>query len=422
MRFLFRQLSYDLNANLLLRPTLWLGACVFLAFGLPVVERGWLREIPAARPILELLRLEPSTAQTLLSTLAGSMMSVVSVVYSILLVALSLASMQFSTRILAGFVRDRFSQQVLGLFIGTFAYCLTLLRSIQSDPADVPGMAVAFAMLLALLSLGSLVLFIHHMVMGIQANVIVDRIATETEGVIAAVFPDKAETEVAGEGSGHRQVFAPKAGYLQLIDTEGMLRLSGGQAIELLRPMGSFVTRETALFRVDTPPALDAELVGMVDIGPFRTMQDDAEFGFRQIVDIGLKAISPAINDPSTGATCIDHLGRLLGEVARRYPPRRRYGARGNLVIPNTSFSDLLDLSVDQLRQYGKADMAICLRLMRMLGDLAPFVRESADRDRLHQHARMVLESAVKHFPELDCTELHRRHAVILGKPPATTE
>ncbi|HND32193.1 MAG TPA: DUF2254 family protein, partial [Myxococcota bacterium] len=297
MRFLFRQLSYDLNANLLLRPALWLAGCVLLAFALPAVEREWLREIHTLHPFLELLRLEPGTAQTLLSTLAGSMMSVVSVVYSILLVALSLASMQFSTRILAGFVRDRFSQQVLGLFIGTFAYCLSLLRSIQSDPADVPGLAVAFAMLLALLSLGSLVLFIHHMVMGIQANVIVDRIATETEGVIAAVFPEQPEPERAGVAVGSRLVFAPRAGYLQLMDIEGMLRLSGGKSIEVLRPMGSFVSRATALFRVDTPPALDAELVAMVDIGPFRTMQDDVEFGFRQIVDIGLKAISPAVND-----------------------------------------------------------------------------------------------------------------------------
>jgi uncharacterized membrane protein len=208
MRFLFRQLAYDLNANLLLRPALWLVGCVLLSLGVPAVERSLLRTMPSVRPLLDFLSLEPGTAQTLLSTLAGSMMSVVSVVYSILLVALSLASMQFSTRILAGFVRDRFSQQVLGLFIGTFAYCLGLLRSIRSDPADVPGLAVALAMLLAMLSLGSLVLFIHHMVMGIQANVIVDRIATETERVIATVFLEEAAKEVGRGGGGSRLVLA----------------------------------------------------------------------------------------------------------------------------------------------------------------------------------------------------------------------
>ncbi len=422
MRFLFRQLSYDLNANLLLRPALWLIACGLLSLGVPVVERRLLRPMPAFRPLLDFLSLEPGTAQTLLSTLAGSMMSVVSMVYSILLVALSLASIQFSTRILAGFVRDRFSQQVLGLFIGTFAYCLGLLRSIRSDPADVPGLAVALAMLLAMLSLGSLVLFIHHIVMGIQANVIVDRIAAETEGVIATVFPEEAPKEESGGGRGSRLVLAPRAGYLQLIDIEGLLDLSGGKAIEVLRPMGSFVSTGTALFRVDTAPELDRQMVKLVDIGPFRTMQDDVEFGFRQIVDIGLKAISPAVNDPSTGATCIDHLGRLLGAVARRHPPRTHFGAQGQLVVPNTCFADLLDLSVDQLRQYGKTDMAICLRLMRALGDVVPFVRDPADRHHLLQHAKVILESAVRSFPELDCAELHRRHAVILEEATATAE
>lgn len=191
MSFFYRKWAYDLNANLLVRPALWLFGCVVLSLLVPTLERQWLRASPFASPLLEALFLEPGTAQTVLSTLAGSMMSVVSVVYSILLVALSLASVQFSTRILAGFVRDRFSQQVLGIFVGTFAYCLGVLRSIRSDPPDVPALSVALALLLALLSLASMVLFIHHIVMGIQANVIVDRIASETEGVIRTVCPEK---------------------------------------------------------------------------------------------------------------------------------------------------------------------------------------------------------------------------------------
>ena len=418
--FLIRQIRYNLSTSLLFRPALFLTVGVLLSLLLPAVERAWLRPILALQPIYEIFFLEPASAQLLLATLAGALMSVISVVYSILLVALSLASIQFSTRILAGFMRDRVSQNVLGMFIGTFAWCLGTIRAIRLDPPDVPLFSVTAAVAMAPICLGALVMFIHHIIRSIQANHIADRIATETEPIIRAVFPATPSPALSWSppAAPPARLIAPTAsGYIQLIDQARLQELAAGRTVQLLRPMGSFATSGVPLIAVwgAVDAAWEVEAIGCIDIGAERTMQEDAEFGLRQIVDIGLKAISPAVNDPSTGATCVDHLGRLLGLAADRHPPITDFPATdGHLHIPDTTMIAMLDLAVEQLRQYGRADMAICLRLIRMLGDLAPRLRDTADRDRLRFHADQILSHATTVFSAGDCEELRRRHDRLL--------
>lgn len=139
-------------------------------------------------------------------------------------------------------------------------------------------------------------------------------------------------------------------------------------------------------------------------------MQEDAEWGLRQIVDIGLKAISPAVNDPLTGALCIDHLSRLLIRAGQRgTPPSVQVVGAGTVVIPAPVFSDLVDLAFDQLRQYGRADLAICLRLLRAMADVAEAVDHADGRDRLREHAGAVVAGARAAFPTEDLRELDRR-------------
>ncbi len=413
--FALRQWSYDLDSNLLFRPAVWLVSLLGLGALLPMVEAALAADYPAFAALSRFLSTEPASAQLLMATVAGAVMTVVSVVYSILLVALSLASMQFSTRILAGFMRDRVSRSVLGLFVGTLAYCLAVVRAIHTDPPFVPGVALTLGLALALCCLGGLVLFIHHIVKSIQANVLVDRIATETEAVLDAVYPPRPGPDAPFPEGELPHVFpAPASGYIQLIDVAGLLRFAPGARVRVERPNGAFIARGLPLLRADRP--FPAGVGACVDIGAMRTMQDDAEFGFRQIVDIALKAISPAINDPSTGATCIDHLGRLLLHTAGRECGPRVHAGNGALVyLPVPRFVDLLDLSVEQLRQYGRADMAICLRLMRVLGEVAPTVHQPAARARIREHADAIRHEAAQHFPAHDRGELEVRYERVVA-------
>lgn len=411
---MLRQLSYDLDTNLLFRPAILLVALLLAGVLLPSAELALSARLPGVALLSDLLAPNAATSQLVLATVAGAMMSVVSVVYSILLVALSLASMQFSTRILAGFMRDPLSRSVLGLFVGTFAYCLALLTRIHDGPGGVPGLSVAGAMLLAFTALGALVLYIHHIVRSIQANVLIDRIARATEGVLDAAFPQGAAPAPAFTATSLPvTVPSDRSGYLQLIDAEGLLRAAPGANLQMLRGNGAFVAEGVALMRADRPVDA-ARLLACVDIGPERTMQDDAEFGLRQIVDIALKALSPAVNDPSTAATCVDHLGRLLIRVANRPMGAQVHQAGGGaLLIPCPRFEDLLDLAVEQIRQYGKGDMATALRLMRVLGELWHTVPEGDRRDRIRMHAERVREAAQANFCAADNVELDRRFAAL---------
>jgi uncharacterized membrane protein len=414
LRFRLEQLGWDVAASLLVRPFALIGALAGLAEALPVLERN--RVIGFPGPWATWFATEPGSAQVVLGTLAGSMMTVVSVVYTLLVVALTLASMQFSTRILTLFLRHRSTQWTLGLVAGTFAYCVLVLRSVRVDPPFVPHVALALAVALVLGSLGALVWFVHHIANGIQANHLVDRLAADTERVIDAVWPAERAAELAPPGPGGTPVHADRSGYVQLIDVRGLRALAAeGRAVVVERGMGRFVSAGAVLgwLAPHTPEAAD-RMRAAFDIGAVRTMQDDIEWGFRQVVDIALKAISPAVNDPSTAATCIDHLTRLLTRALRRFPPAgvERYGA-GTLVVPQTTPIDLIDLAFEQLRQYGRADMAVALRLLRAFGEVAAAADDPAVRARLATHARL-LESAVRPaFAPEDCDELTRRAAAV---------
>jgi uncharacterized membrane protein len=175
-----------------------------------------------------------------------------------------------------------------------------------------------------------------------------------------------------------------------------------------------FVPEGAPLWVVSTPvsPAVAAGLVAAVDIGPIRTMQDDVEWGLRQIVDIGLKAISPAVNDPSTGALCIDHLSRLLIRAGRRGAPVSVFrSGPSTVVVPAPRLPELIDLAFDQLRQYGKTDMAIALRVVRAIGDVAEAVTDPAGRARLAVHLAWVERAVGAAFSQEDLDELQHRVA-----------
>lgn len=336
LHFHARQQLYNLTSGMFFRPTLIITTLSIVAIAATI-------SLGHGRGFAWLFPGEPSAAQLVLSTIASSMMTVVSVVYSILLVALSLASMQFSTRVLRHFIRDKVSQQTLGVFVGTFVYCLLLLRVVQSQPTPVvPELGVGIAIVLALVAMAQLVYFIHHISQFIQANHLVDSIANEAETVIDAVFPSKgsivAPLPAQWSDRPRSPVISSGSGYVQLLDEPGLAQIARALdgVIVVHVSVGHFATKGLPIAFVHSNKSVDERtrdaIVDCFDLGPIRTMQDDAEWGVRQIVDIALKAISPAVNDPSTAATCIDQLGRLLVHAALRADPPDRYAAEGESV------------------------------------------------------------------------------------------
>lgn len=421
--FRLRQLTWDARESLLVRPGLIIAAYAAASLALLWFESETAAGRAVAAALVRTFPMEPANAQIVLGTLAGALMTVVSVVYSTLIVGLSLASIQFSTRILASFVRDLPAQATLGALVGTFVFALSALRSTHVDA--VPIVTVYATLALALVALAVLVWFVHHIVKNIQANYLVDRLAGEAEPVLDAVFgPALAPGEEPAPAAdpapppGAVPVLAARSGYVQLLSVPDLLTAADGGHLVLTRGMGQFVVAGTPLAWWAGPRAVDADAVNAaVDVGAMRTLQDDAEWGVRQIVDIGLKAISPAVNDPSTGATCLDHIGRLVVRVAARQSPAGRH-TRGATIVehPTTSFADLVELGFAQLRQYGRADMALTLRILRVLTDVAAATPHAAGRAALLRQGRLAHEGATAAFGASDREELDARWAALRGR------
>jgi len=373
---------------------------------------------------------DPQIAQVILGGIGASIMTVVSIVFAILLMTLTLASMQFSPRIMLGFVRDRVTQWTLGIFLGTFCYCMAALPAARSQPKPfAPVATVLGAMLLALACVAWLLFFIHHISQAISVNQIVDRIASETEAVVDETMPwprklshidvDERIDSLKWESSISSEV----SGYVRYIDIKRLTALAKSYHAKLrvLRRVGHFVPQGVPLLmvsRAHQTPERAAALRGAFDFGPSRTLQQDVEFGVLQIVDIALKAISPAVNDPSTAISCVDQLSRILIRVAAREPPETRlYDPPGVLrvYIPWLGFERLLDSAFEQIRLYSKADVAVSLRILRALGDIAATIRDPQIHQIVLDRANRIVAGCAERLGEPEMTEIRARLSA-LGK------
>jgi uncharacterized membrane protein len=372
---------------------------------------------------------DPGVAQVILSSIATSIMTVVSIVFAILLMTLTLASTQFSPRILISFVRDRTTQRTLGVFLGTFTYCMAALPAARTLPHPfVPVATVTGAMVLALVCVGWLIYFINHISQSISVNHIVDRIARETELVIDEFMPyprdpfqlrDRSEPSSAEHWA---PILNRQSGYIRYVDINRLVALAKAYRIcvHLERRVGQFVPAGVPLMRISKPERAPADgarhLIAAVDIGPARTMQQDVEFGIIQIVDIALRAISPAVNDPSTAISCVDQLSRIIILWISRVPPPSHYYAPPHvrrLFVPWMSFDGLLDTTFEQIRHYAVADVAVSLRLMRAFDDIASTTQHADLRTRLLERARCVAAGCAGHLPKDELVELQRRLAAL---------
>jgi uncharacterized membrane protein len=426
---LLRSAIYSLRGGFLIRPlaiALILGA---IGAALSSLEES-IPEISAGIPnTLFPSHDDPGVAQVILSSIATSIMTVVSIVFAILLMTLTLASTQFSPRILISFVRDRTTQWTLGVFLGTFSYCMAALPAARALPHPfAPVATVTGAMVLALVCVGWLIYFINHISRSISVNHILDRIARETELVIddfmphprgPFALPDHGELSPAKVETA---VLSRQSGYICYVDINRLIALAKAWHIcmHLERRVGQFVPAGVPLARVPRAERVPTDhahhVLAAFDIGPTRTMQQDVEFGVIQIVDIALRAMSPAVNDPSTAISCVDQLSRILILWISRAPPPSRYYAPPHvirLIMPWLSLDGLLDTAFEQIRHYAVADVAVSMRLIRAFDDIAGTTPLTDVRASLLQRARHVAAGCASHLSTDDLAGLQRRLAAL---------
>jgi uncharacterized membrane protein len=425
---LLQSFAYELRGGFLIRPF-----AVALLLGLVGALLSSAEEaFPALQAwvptILFPSRQDPQTAQVILSSIATSIMTVVSVVFAILLMTLTLASTQFSPRILVSFVRDRATQWTLGVLLGVFAYCIAALPAARSQPMPfVPVMTVTGAMILALTAVAWLIFFIHHISQAISVNHIVDRIARETELTIHNLMPharsgyERTPLRVIPEASG-TPILNSRPGYIRNIDLGRLLGLAKEWriGIRVERGVGQFIPAGVPLLSVTRQsrisPLRATELLDAFDIGPTRTLQQDVEFGIIQIVDIALRAISPAVNDPSTAMSCIDQLSSILITWCGRAPPPLVLCDPPHVPRVEAPWPDLerlLSTAFDQIRHYATGDLAVNLRLLRAMADIASTTDRLDVRKALGDRARLLVERASENMLASDAAKLRQRLATL---------
>jgi len=363
-------------------------------------------------------------ASLVLGTIAGSMITIAGVVFSMTLVALSLASSQLGPRLLRNFMRNTTNQVVLGTFVATFVYCLLVLRTIRraDEIAFVPHLSVTIGVLFALVSLGVLIYFIHHVSVSIQADEVVARVGKELVEAIDRLFPEQigheqSQPAIESPDAGIPEAFDKEArpiaavgdGYLQLIDADALMTLAMEEDVLLRveRRPGQYVVIGGPLVMVwlgdRVTDAFAARVNSAFALGNQRTAAQDMEFAVHQLVEIAVRTLSPGINDPFTAVACVDRLGSALSRLAQRdMPSPYRFDEQHRLrvVAAPISFPETVDAAFNQIRQYARSSAAVTIRLLETIAVIAGVVHRPGDRAALRRHAEMIARGAREGLPE----------------------
>ncbi|HZD87218.1 MAG TPA: DUF2254 domain-containing protein [Gaiellaceae bacterium] len=370
--------------------TLWF-LPTLIGAGYVALALGLLRVDATVNPHAIVFSGSAQAARTVLQTIADALITTAGLTFSVTMVVLQLASTQFSPRVLRNFLGDRIAQITIGAFVGIFAYCLVALRSIGASGAahvPVPRLTVTVASVLALLALVLLVVFIHHFARLIQASELTAGLGGETLRAIDKLYPsgfgaaeeeDPAEIVARWRGAGARgTVAAGRAGFVQSIDL-GVLetRLPEPRPrVHVLVAPGDFVGKGEPIVEVwpeDAADALHAAADHAVATAGERDIDQDAHFGIRQLVDIALKAISPAMNDPTTAATCIGYLRSALVVLAAREIPsavRRPEDGGEPIIVRRREFGEYLD-TIAEIGRYANGDARVVRDLLAALERVA---------------------------------------------------
>jgi uncharacterized membrane protein len=323
----------------------------------------------------------PTTANTLLTTIVGATAALTGFVVTVSVLVVQMATGTFSARYMRVWYRDRLLKAVLAVLVGTLTMSFTLLRRVGSD--FVPNLGVSIAGALLVLALVLFLFFLDrfvHRLRPVAVAALVSRQGRRQFRAAADALGAYEDEEAPLLASPALVVRAGRSGSFQAIDVRGLVRWAERHdcVLSLPHPVGDFVTADNALIRVhgsvDDPGRAEVVLRRMTALGIERTIEQDPAFAIRILVDIAIKALSPAVNDPTTAVQAIDHLGDLLhlvggASLARRALVRDRAG-RVRLAVTTRSWADFLALAVTEIRAYGGGAIQVVRRLRAMLEDL----------------------------------------------------
>ncbi len=417
-------------------PILIITATIGLAVGLLYLDN--LIDFQPSGIIQYVFTGSADSARSVLSTISGAMIGVAGTVFSITLVALTLASSQFGSRLLRNFMHEQLNQIVLGTYISTYVYCLIVLNTIKETDqiSFIPTISVFVSIVAAVANIILLIVFIHHIAISIQADKVISDISDSMSKNINVLFPESIGEEpdpaaapavdaLKAKFQYSHPIRSPKSGYLQYVDQQDIFNKAVDRDwfISLHYRPGDYLVKDLETGRVYAQEKLEADALDPLKnafiIGAVRTPQQDVEFSVHQMVEIAARALSPGVNDPYTAIACIDNLTSTMCHLtAVKFPSRYRYDEDKNLrvVAEVLTFEGMMNAAFNQIRQFAKGSPSVVIRLMEALIIIDEFVRNDRQKAAVRKHAEMVLRLAENSFEEEnDLEDMRERSKQIVG-------
>jgi uncharacterized membrane protein len=376
-RLRVRAIRDRLRESLLFVPAVMLLGSVAVAVVLAGIDSAH-----QSTPLPWTFSFAPGTASTLLGIIAGATITTAGVVFSLLVVSLQLASGQFSPRVLRGFWRDQFGQVLVGLLLSTFAFCVLALARLDPAAKQAPALTMMFALLLTLASVIFIVVYLDRISRQQYVGNIIARVAGETLDLIdelpygphVGMRVGEAVPAPAVDTMGEPLIVrSPGDGWVQQISRRAVIAAGpAGGIVRLETRVGGYLVRDTPIASIwprPADPAAAAALIrAAVILGPARTMQQDIDFGLRQLNDIALRALSPAVNDPTTAIEVTVRIGSIMRPLILTELPAQsvRDEAGRVLLTPfDLDHAEYIGHAFDQLRLYAAAHPQVLTAIAR---------------------------------------------------------
>jgi uncharacterized membrane protein len=350
------------------------------------------------------------------------MIGVAGTVFSVTLVALTLASSQLGPRLIKNFMYVRLNQVVLGSYISTYLYCLIVLNAIQDNNGDtfIPVLSILVAIIAAILNIILLIVFIHNIAISIQADKVISDISAIISKQVKMLFPEKMGDEPDTEKdlpvdvikSGYANTVSVKSaesGYLQYIDSDSLLDLmiKYNALFEVNYRPGDYIVGDIEIGKLYTNEKIEEDKIKKIlfqfFIGRIKTAQQDLKFSIFQMAEIAAHALSTGVNDPYTAIACIDNLTAPMCYLAQaKFPSKYRLDDKKELrVIADTlEFESVLDASFNQIRQFSVGNTAVMIRLMEVLAIIYEFAKNESYKMAIIKHVKMTLNAGKESIKE----------------------
>ncbi len=399
-----------------LRGSLFVVPMIYVLGGIALAELGLVLDRSVGDRAAKLplgLTSTVESARAVLSTVAGATITVAGIAFSVSLLTIQLASSQYSPRVVSGLFRDPFNKRVIGIVVGTFAYCLVVLRSVRSaveqqGHAVVPNASVAVGVILGITSILAVIAFINHNAHAMDISEILHGVTTDSIRAVdrqsgGGLEPSSAQQPDRVPSTPGFEVTFDRFGWVQLLDQTALVEVvPDGGTVRLDTAVGRFAIRGAPLCTMWPAPENRDEAVSRVrraiHVGETRTMQEDASYGIRQLVDVALKALSPGINDPTTAQDAIFHIAAVLRAMFEQDPPARdvMLDQRRLVLAQGVGFEELAGLAYDEIRLAAASQPSVGIYLLesialleRSVGSTRPGVQRILDRQ-----AGLVMDAA----------------------------